>query len=800
MTLAARSLCLVVLCITLAASAAPDPTYAAFRGARPEGRSITLDNFVYERDVVLLTLNGKLHLLPAIDGETPGAVFIGQGSYELKPATPAELRSLVLNTGDEKLTTLTDSFDSAVFLGTALPAAAEKASAAVDGPADAAAAKRWTDHLEQQRKKFTTNFHLRVLQEIVNKESDRFLYAWFDGKKFPPAVLQIDPRDTEQTTLMVLDDRKGGVWYSSRYREEIEKGQAVVKRPLIDPEHYLVETTIRGAQIDAKTTMTFVANSDLRVLPINLFQRLRIAEAMFAPAGEATWTPVAVIQEPEKDDGAAGVVFPTAISKGQKYQLKFGYAGKDVLEDAGDGNYYIGARTSWYPNVGILNDLAMYELRFRHPQKMNVVAVGTEVENRVEGEDRVSVWKSDAPLRVAGFNYGKFKKMAHADSDSGMTIEVYTNPGTPDIIREINMLLANQQTEDAFGDGVITGPTHVKIDTASLAQSALADGINTARTANAFFGALPQKKVSITQQSQWSFGQSWPSLIYLPYLAFINGTVRNTLGLNDAKDFVDTVGPHEFAHQWWGHQVGSNTYRDVWLEEGFSEFTAAVVSQQMAGWPRYNAFWEKARRSILEKPRGALITNDAAGPISQGYRLNTWQNPGAYGPIVYSKGGYVLHMLRMAMWDARNQDAAFMAMMKDFATTYAGKNPSTLDFKRMAEKHATPSLRLTEDGKLDWFFEQWVFGTDIPKIESKLEFKDAGGGKYKVSGTITQSRVPDSFATVVPMYVHLDKSSVIKFGSMVIVGSSSKPIEFEIALPRKPLKFSVNANHDVLTR
>jgi hypothetical protein len=154
----------------------------------------------------------------------------------------------------------------------------------------------------------------------------------------------------------------------------------------------------------------------------------------------------------------------------------------------------------------------------------------------------------------------------------------------------------------------------------------------------------------------------------------------------------------------------------------------------------------------------------------------------------------------MAMWDARNQDAAFMAMMKDFATTYAGKNPSTLDFKRMAEKHATPSLRLTEDGKLDWFFEQWVFGTDIPKIESKLEFKDAGGGKYKVSGTITQSRVPDSFATVVPMYVHLDKSSVIKFGSMVIVGSSSKPIEFEIALPRKPLKFSVNANHDVLTR
>jgi hypothetical protein len=176
-----------------------------------------------------------------------------------------------------------------------------------------------------------------------------------------------------------------------------------------------------------------------------------------------------------------------------------------------------------------------------------------------------------------------------------VTVEVYTNPGTPDIIREINMALSAGSGDPMDPDAI--GPSHVRIDTASLAQAALADGINTARTATAYFGPLNQKRVAITQQSQWNFGQSWPSLIYLPYLAFINGTVRNTLGLNDAKDFVDNVGPHEFAHQWWGHQVGSDTYRDVWLEEGFSEFTAAVVAQQTGGWSRYNAFWEKARRS-----------------------------------------------------------------------------------------------------------------------------------------------------------------------------------------------------------
>ena len=47
---------------------------------------------------------------------------------------------------------------------------------------------------------------------------------------------------------------------------------------------------------------------------------------------------------------------------------------------------------------------------------------------------------------------------------------------------------------------------------------------------------------------------------------------------------------------------------------------------------------EAVSPSALEKPRGATIANDEAGPITQGYRLSTWRNPDAYGAIVYSKG------------------------------------------------------------------------------------------------------------------------------------------------------------------
>jgi len=791
-----RNLTLVLsLVVCVAAFAASDPSYVALRASRPDGRTIALNNFVFDRDVLHFTLNGKLHLLAPVEGKTAGAVFIGQGTYELKPATPQEQRQLVLNTGDDKLETLSDQFDSAIFLGAALIGAAEQSGPAVPGPADPAAIDRWDDYMKKQKKDFKTNVHIRLLQEILNGESDPFFMVWLNGKKYPPAILSVDPRDDEETTMYVLHDQKGGAWYSSRYKSEVDGGNAPLKLPPVDPELYVIDATIKGAELSATSTMTFMPATALRVLPINLFSKLRISAAEWALAGETpAWSDVPFIQEPEKEDSQTAVVFPAPLKLGQKVLLRMTYSGRDVLDNAGDGNYSIGARTSWYPNVAVFDDLAQYELRFRHPQKMQVVAVGNEAESTVDGDDRISVWKTTHPIRVAGFNYGRFKKLVQNDKDSGMSVEVYTNPGTPDIIRAINSALEAQNE-----DGVI-GPSHIKVDTARLAQSAMADGINTARTGNLYFGPLAEKRVAITQQSEWNFGQSWPSLIYMPYVAFLNGTQRNTLGLNGLKDFVDSVGPHEFAHQWWGHQIGWKTYRDQWLSEGFAEFTSALVMQQTGGWSKYDDFFEKARRTILEKPRAATISNDEAGPITQGYRLATWRNQNAYGAIVYSKGAYVLHMLRMAMFDGAKGDEAFIAMMKDFATTYAGKNASTADFKRIVEKHATQTLRLTKDGKMDWFFNQWVYGTVIPKLDAKLDFQDAGGGKYKVTGSITQSNVTDEFGIVVPLYAHFDKKSFVKIASTLVVGNMTKPISFEIALPRKPQRLSINAMHDVLTR
>ncbi len=805
--LRALSAFVAILC-AVAAVAAPDPTYTALRNARPDGRTVPLQNFVFERDVVRFTLTGTLHLLQPVDGKTTGAVFIGQGAYALEPATPAEQRQLAIHADDDGLTVLSDSFESAVFLGIALPAAATKSAAPASGSPNATATERWNDYMNVQRKNLHWNMQVRLLQDIVDAPAEPYFAAWLNGRKHPPAFLQVDPVDAEQTSLLAVSETKGGVWYSSRYKSEIAKGVAPVRKPAVDVDDYVIDTTIKGAEIDASTTMTFTVNSDVRVLPLNLMGRLRITEAAWSPAfDEPQWTPITFIQEERDEDPTAAVVFPSALKKDEMHLLRITYGGPDALTDAGEGNFTVGARTSWYPNVAVFDDLAMYELRFRVPQKLTVVAVGKETESKVEGDQRVSVWKTTDPVRVAGFNLGKFKKIEQTDKDSGMTVTVYTNPGTPDIIRTINDYLSggDRMSHSSFDvtevaeSRTYSGPT-VRVDTASLAQSAMADGINTARTGNEYFGALQTKNVAFTQQSQWFFGQSWPSLIYLPYLSFMNSTTRHMLGLAGAGDFVDKVAPHEFAHQWWGHQIGHKTYRDQWLDEGFAEFTAALVSQQTGGWGAYNGFFENARRLILDKPTGSAVSNDQAGPITQGYRLSTWKNPWAPNVILYSKGAYVLHMLRMAMWHPKTGDTAFKAMMREYVSTYSGRNPSTLDFQRIAEKHATPNLKLTTDGKLDWFFNQWVHGTAIPKLTATLEHQSVGDGKYKVTGSVTQSEVPGYFANNVPIYVQIDKNTIVRFAAVMIVGSTTRPVELEIALPKKPQKFLINVNHDILTR
>jgi hypothetical protein len=404
-----------------------------------------------------------------------------------------------------------------------------------------------------------------------------------------------------------------------------------------------------------------------------------------------------------------------------------------------------------------------------------LVAVGDQVSERTVGGQKVAVWRSDEPIRVAGFNYGDYEKNSRNDAESGVNVDVYTHRGTQ------------------FG---------------SMAGTAIADTLNTARLGKVYFGALPYRHMSITQQPELSFGQSWPTLVFLPTTSFISSTdfAFGTDGIDaravqSLKEFRNTVTWHEVAHQWWGHQVGWSSYRDQWLSEGIAEFTAGLALEMTGGGRKgANAFWEVRRVEVLGRTTG--VVNADAGAITQGFRLTTRRSPDAARAIIYSKGAYIVHMLRMMMREdgVADPDRGFRTMMMDFVKTWSGKNASTDDFKVVAERHVTKNANLAGDGRLDYFFNQWVYGTDIPALTSALEATDLGGGKYRIAGTITQAAVPPEFRTSVPVYLDFGNDRITKLGSVAITGSTTAKMSVEVNLPQRPRRVLVNAMHDVLSR
>jgi aminopeptidase N len=196
------------------------------------------------------------------------------------------------------------------------------------------------------------------------------------------------------------------------------------------------------------------------------------------------------------------------------------------------------------------------------------------------------------------------------------------------------------------------------------------------------------------------------------------------------------------------------------------------------------------------------VAPSEAGAITQGFRLATERSPSAAQMMLYGKGGFVLHMLRMMMREDKggDPDRAFKAMMTDFAATWAGKSPSTDDFQRTAEKHMLPAMDLTKNRRLDWFFQQWVHGTDIPELGSSIQVADLGGGKYRISGAVTQAGVPADFHTLVPVYLDFGDDKIQRLGTVHLNGPSTQNLSVEVPLPQKPRRVVINARNDVLSR
>jgi aminopeptidase N len=304
----------------------------------------------------------------------------------------------------------------------------------------------------------------------------------------------------------------------------------------------------------------------------------------------------------------------------------------------------------------------------------------------------------------------------------------------------------------------------------------------------------------MTQQTAPNFGQSWPGLVWLPITYFYDTTIRHQFNMDDPRAYFKVVAPHEVAHQWWGHSVGFSSYRDQWMSEGFADMSASLYLQTFYNKDphRFIQFWNDERDILLERNKEGFRAIDA-GPLTMGYRLsNTRSGYDITRRLIYPKGAYVLHMIRMMMMDRKTGDLQFKAMMQDFVKTYANQAATTEDFKAIAEKHMTPEMDLDGNHRLDWFFNEYVYGTALPNYKLDYAFTDAPDGlQFKLK--LSQSGVDQNFKMLVPIYLELNDGRILSLGRARLLGNTG--LEQTVSLKgwkEKPKRALLNYYNDVL--
>lgn len=782
------------LCAADNPAAAPnsDPVYQQLRNLTLGAEAVSVTNFDLKRDAGTFHLHsGTVCFVTPVEGKVTGAVFVGEGTFVLEPKQESERKSLKLLTKEDHFS---ENFEHAVLRFTdSTYDDIKKGGSPASGGCDAGLLK---DSQHTTRHKLKFNLEARILQEVLSPEPRGLFVAFIHGKRYNGQELyQIDPdSDSEQVSFSTYDENKRGDWAS--FNLSGDRAQGAVGKPYRIEHQQLDATFEKSGKLMGKSTTDMIAQRQgLRVVGFDLFRPLRVQSVT------ANGQTLSFIQEEKNEDGDFLVILPKAVAPGEKFSITTVYEGKDAVRNEGGGNYYPVARDDWYPNNpdGAMGEFALYDMTLRIPKGMKMAATGVLVSENNDSGQNVTVWKSETPQTVAGFSFGRFKEEEAKLTKPEYSIQSYANEQSPDWVNALQHSAEAPMTLDGshIGAPVALGT----MSTVSLNKKALAEGELAVQLYTDYFGPSLFKHMQLTQQTACNFGQSWPELVWIPICYYFDDTVRHSLGMDwGSRGYWKVVTPHEVAHQWWGHTVGFASGRDQWMSEGFADMSAGLYISMVEKNPKkFIEFWNDERELLLERDAQGFRAIDV-GPLTMGYRAdNSRTGFGVTRRLIYPKGAYILHMVRMMMWDRQTGDQNFKATMQDFVKTYSGKAATTEDFKAMVEKHMTPDMDMERNHRLDWFFNEYVYGTALPTYNLNSSFEKDANGDVVLTFSVKQSGVDDKFRMIVPIYLELADGRMINLGRARLAGNTSVdgkvPIKGLKDIPKRAL---LNYYNDVL--
>lgn len=204
--------------------------------------------------------------------------------------------------------------------------------------------------------------------------------------------------------------------------------------------------------------------------------------------------------------------------------------------------------------------------------------------------------------------------------------------------------------------------------------------------------------------------------------------------------YSEWVIAHELAHQWWGNLITCHNWHHIWLNEGFASFCEAL----WADYTRGRTYYHNYMNSMRYLSGGTIFIQDTT---------DAW---GIFSSIVYDKGAWVLHMLRHVVGDS-----TFFLILRNYYSDprYAYGVAQTEDFQGICES--------TSGMDLDYFFQEWIYGTYYPKYRYSFISENVGGDYYDVFIHIdqTQTSNPTHFTMPIDLYVSssIDDTTAVVF-------------------------------------
>ena len=459
------------------------------------------------------------------------------------------------------------------------------------------------------------------------------------------------------------------------------------------------------------------------------------------------------------------LLLPRAVAPGEPFVIELAYEGELVERLRATNEFLLKDTIYWIPRHPH-NRRRRLNVTFRMPDRYRVASGGALVEERVDDGTRIMRWVTDRALRgTTSFHYGRFE-VDEVALDGLPPIAVYANrhhigfaPG------------ARQKTMDDLAGAI--------------------------RTYTDYFGPYPFDSLLVTE-TPTSGGQAFPGFLLLSFRSF------GELHTGESELFR----AHEVAHQWWGASVDWEGYRDQWMTEGFANYAAALYALVGLGnEDQFEDMLDAWRLDVLGEIRigqglglqryglrpGIIRESDGheSGPVVLGVRLITVDTPFDYRLLAYEKGALVLHMLRMLLVDLETgDDARFREMMRAFVRDHTGGVANT----RLFEEAVTRAF----GEPMDWFFDQWVYGTGVPTYRPDLAVSPLVDGRepFALHGTIRQEDVPDGFRMPVPIRLEFRDRPPQTHRVWV----DAEVVEVEIPIPERPTEITFNYRHAVLAR